>query len=455
MKEEETTVGVQDNQRTLSFASVSGKQVEAVFDGGVLTSDMGVMLLREVASKTGILSRIVGALTDRRHPSYVDHTMADLIGQRVFQIACAYEDANDCNLLREDPAFKAACERLPASDADLASQPTMSRLENGIRRRDLVRMGEAFVDAFIASYATPPEAVVLDFDDTNDAVHGNQQLALFNGYHDQRCYCPLHIYEGRTGRLIMTLLRPGVRPSGKQIVSILKRLVKALRQAWPHVGVFLRGDAHFSCPEVHDFCDEHEVYFVLGQTGNARLAQRAHPLMEQAKASYRETKQPVQRFTSFDYQAHTWASPRRIVYKAEINAVGQANARFVVTNLQSSQPSFIYKSVYSARGRMENFIKNHKTFLHSDRTSCHTFEANHFRLFLHSAAYILMHALATIGLRGTKWTNAQFNTLQNRLLKVAGRVCELKTKIKFHLPTAFPLQHLYDKILYNLATGVP
>lgn len=446
---------VQDNQRTLPFASVSGKQVEAVFDGGVLTSDMGVMVLREVASRTGILSRIVAALTDRRHPSYVEHTLADLIRQRVFQIACAYEDANDCDLLREDPAFKAACERLPSSDADLASQPTMSRLENGMRRRDLVRMGEAFVDDFIASYATPPKAVVLDIDDTNDAVHGNQQLSLFNGYHDQRCYMPLHIYEGKTGRLITTLLRPGARPSGKQIVSILKRLVKALREAWPEVDVILRGDAHFSCPEVHDFCDEHDVYFVLGQAGNDRLAQRAHPLMEQAKAEHRETGQPVQRFTSFDYQAHSWSSPRRIVYKAEITAVGKANARFVVTNFESSQPSFIYKNVYCARGRMENFIKNHKTFLHSDRTSCHSFEANHFRLFLHSAAYVLMHALATIGLRGTTWTNAQFNTLQNRLLKVGGRVCELKTKIKFHLPTAFPLQHLYRKILVNLATGVP
>lgn len=445
----------QDNQQTLSFASVSGKQAEAVFDGGAVTSDMGVMVLREVASNSGILSRIEAALTDRRHPSYVEHTMADLIRQRVFQIACAYEDANDCNLLREDPAFKAACERLPSSGANLASQPTMSRLENGMRRRDLVLIGKAFVDDFIASYATPPEGIVLDFDDTNDAVHGNQQLSLFNGYHDQRCYCPLHVYEGRTGRLITTLLRPGVRPTGKEIVSILKRLVKALREAWPGVGIVLRGDAHFSCGEVHDFCDEHEVYFVLGQTGNARLAQRAHPLMEQAKAQYRITGQPVQRFTSFDYQAHTWASPRRIVYKAEITASGRANARFVVTNLESSQPSFIYKKAYCTRGRMENFIKNHKTFLHSDRTSCHTFEANHFRLFLHSVAYVLMHALATIGLRGTKWMNAQFNTLQTRLLKVGGRVCELKTKIKFHLPTAFPLQHLYRKILDNLATGVP
>ena len=455
MNWEETTVEVQDNQLALPFASVSGKQVEAVFDGGALTSDIGLMLLREVASRIGILSRIVEALTDRRHPSYVDHTMVDLISQRVFQIACAYEDANDCNVLREDPAFKAACDRLPISGAPLASQPTMSRLENGIRRRDLYRIAEALVDGFIASYDRPPDAVVLDIDDTDDEVHGKQQLSLFNGYYDERCYCPLHIYEGRTGRLITTLLRPGARPTGKQIVSILKRLVKILREAWPDVRIFLRGDGHFSCPEVHDFCDEQDVYFVLGQTGNARLAQRGHALIEQAKAQYRETGQPVQLFTCFAYQADTWAVPRRIIYKAEITASGQANTRFVVTNLKSSQPSFIYKTVYCARGRMENFIKNHKTFLHSDRTSCHTFEANHFRLFLHSAAYVLMQTLTEKGLRATQWTHAQFNTIQNRILKVAGRVSELKTKIKLHLPTSFPLKHLYDTILCNLAKAYP
>ena len=448
-------MGDQDTHHRVSFASLSGKPVEAVFDGGVLTSDIGLMLLREVESKIGILSRIVEALTDRRHPSYVDHTIADLISQRVFQIACGYEDANDCNALRRDPAFKAACDRLPISGAPLASQPTTSRLENGIRRRDLYRIAQALVDGFIASYDRPPEAVVLDIDDTDDEVHGNQQLSLFNGYYDERCYMPLHIYEGQTGRLITTLLRPGARPSGKQIVSILKRLVKALREAWGDVQIFLRGDGHFSCPEIHDFCDEQEVYFVLGQPGNTRLAQRGHASMEQAKATYRETGQPVQRFTSFAYQARTWTSPRRIIYKAEITASGQANARFVVTNLESSQPSFIYKTVYSARGRMENFIKNHKTFLHSDRTSCHTFEANHFRLFLHSAAYVLMHTLTETGLQATQWTHAQFNTIQNRILKVAGRVSELKTKIKLHLPTSFPLKPLYDAILCNLAKAYP
>ena len=301
----------------------------------------------------------------------------------------------------------------------------------------------------------PPQAVILDIDDTDDEVHGNQQLSLFSSYYDERCFLPLHIYEGQTGRLITTILRPGARPSGQQIASILKRLVKYLRQAWPDVVIFLRGDAHFSCPEVHDFCEKHDVYFALGQAGNTRLTALGHPLMRQALALYQETGQPVQLFTCFLYQANTWAFPRRIISKAEITASGQKNARFVVTNLDSSQPSFIYKTIYCARGRMEGFIKNHKTFLHSDRTSCHRFQANQFRLFLHSAAYVLLHALTEKGLQATQWANAQFNTIQNRILKVAARVCELNTKIRLHLPTSFPLKHLYDKILCNLAKAYP
>lgn len=441
----------QDNHIKLSFANILSKKVEAAFDGGTLTSDGGALILREVESKVGVIGRLADALTDRRHQSYVDHTLEDLLNQRVYQIACGYEDANDCNDLRGDPGIKAACNRLPISGKDLASQPTMSRLENGVRRSELYRIAQAFVDVFIASYDEAPEAVILDIDDTDDEVHGHQQLSLFNGYYDEHCFMPLHIYEGQTGKLITTILRPGARPTGKQIASILRRLVKYLRQAWPKVKIFLRGDSHFSCPEVHDFCDQHDVYFALGQTGNPRLLALGQPLMAQAKVLYQQTQQPVQLFTSFDYQADTWSCERRIICKAEITASGQENARFVVASFTSSQPSFIYKTIYCARGRMEGFIKNHKTFLHSDRTSCHRFEANQFRLFLFSAAYVLLHTLAEKGLNNTQWAHVQFNTIQNRILKVAARVCELKTKIQFHLPTSFPLKTLYGKILYNLS----
>ena len=443
-----------DTQITLPFASISGKKVTADFDGGCLTSDAGVLFLREVERGIGLIKRLADVLTDRRHQSYVDHPYETLLRQRIFQIACGYEDANDCNELRRDPLIKAACERPPISGDELASQPTITRLENAITRTNLYCMARAFVDAFIDSYDHPPDMIILDADDTDDPTHGNQQLTLFNGYYDEYCFLPLHIYEGQSGKLITTILRPGKRPNGEQIVSILKRLVAYIRTRWPQVDIFLRGDGHFSAPEVHDWCEDHDIYYALGQTGNKVLKKKAAGLLQQARQLYHDTGEKVRLFTSFFYQAGTWRRPRRIICKVEITAQGE-NLRFVVTGLESSRPSFIYETIYCARGRMEGYIKNHKTFLHSDRTSCHRFQANQFRLFLHSAAYVLLHTLAHKGLKGTQWANAQFNTLQNRFLKVGARVCELLTRIKLHFPTAFPLKDVFATILLNLEAAFP
>ena len=434
-----------DNEMKLHFASISGKKVEATFDGGNLTSDGGVLHLRAVDQAIGLIDRLCGCIADDRHPSYVDHSLSDLLRQRIFQIACGYEDANDCNSLRADPAFKMACDRLPISGDDLASQPTMSRLENRVRRSELYRLARTFVDVFLCSYETAPEAIILDIDDTDDEVHGSQQLSLFNGHYDEHCYMPLHIYEGRSGKLITTILRPGNRPTGVQIVMIIKRLVAYIRCAWPEVMIILRGDIHFSCPEVHDYCEEDDVFYVLGQGGNARLNALGTTLLSQAKILAEDQDRPVRLFSSFSYQAKTWQRQRRIIFKAEVTECGP-NPRFVVTNLTSCQPSFIYERIYCARGRMEGFIKNHKNGLSSDRTSCHRFEANQCRLFLHSAAYVLLHTLVTEHLPDTKWVSAQFDTIQKRLLKVGARITELATKIKIQFPGAFPLKATYQRL---------
>ena len=306
----------QDNHSKVPLASIFGKRLDLAFDGGILTSDSGVLLLREVEAKTGILSRIIAAITDRRHKSYVTHSVSELVHQRVFQIACGYEDANDCDALKSDPGFKAACGCLPFSGQDLSSQPTMSRFENQMSRGDLYRIACAFVDAFIASYKKPPQAIILDIDDTQDRVYGTQQLSLFNGYAGGYCYQPLHIYEGQSGKLITTILRPGVRPEGKQVVALLKRLVAYLRAAWPDVAIFLRGDAHFSSPQVQDFCAANDLYFILGQSANTRLTDLAKPVMEEAKSLYAQTGKPVRLFTAFYYQAKTWACARRVICKA-------------------------------------------------------------------------------------------------------------------------------------------
>ncbi len=426
-------------QICLPLARISGKKVDIDFKGGPLTSDGGVLLLRRVEKKVGIVSRLVGSLKDRRHPSYVRHSLEDLLKQRVFQIACGYEDADDCDDLRGDPGFKAACDRLPITGHDLASQPTLTRLENSVRRADLYRIAQAFIDAFLASYKKPPKGIILDIDDTDDPTHGSQQLSMFNGYYDEHCYLPLHVYEGQSGKLITTILRPGKQMDGTQTVALLKRLVSHIRGAWPDVGIILRADSRFSAPEVHDFCEDNGIYYALGFGTNPKLKRMGQPLMDQAQALAQQADGPVRLFTSLPYQAASWRQPRRVVYKAEVTQ-GDANPRSVVTNLESSSAEFIYDKVYCARGRMENFIKDHKTFLHSDRTSCHRFEANQFRLFLHSAAYVLLHALRDQGLRGTQWARAQFNTIQNRILKIGARVIERATRIQFHFPTSYPLK---------------
>ena len=315
----------------------------------------------------------------------------------------------------------------------------MTRLENGVSRTDLYRIAQAFVDAFLASYKKPPKGIILDVDDTDDPTHGSQQLSMFNGYYDEHCYLPLHVYEGQSGKLITTILRPGKQMDGPQTAALLRRLVNRIRGAWPDVEIILRADSRFSSPEVHDFCEDNEIYYVLGFSMNPKLKRMGQPLMDQALGLAQESEAPVRLFTNFPYQADTWRQPRRVVYKAEVT-LGDANPRSVVTNLVSSPAKFIYEQVYCARGRMEGFIKDHKTFLHSDRTSCHRFEANQFRLFLHSAAYVLLHSLRQQGLRGTHWAKAQFNTIQNRLLKIGARVVERATKIQFQFPTSYPLK---------------
>ena len=428
---------MENSQITLSFASISGRKIEADFDGGTTTSDGGALLLRQAESKIGIVDRIVGALCDRRHQSYIDHTYIDLIKQRVFQIACGYEDANDSNDLRSDPGLKAACERLPLTGDDLASQPTMSRLENSVTRSDLYRIALALLETFIESYDQPPRKIILDIDDTDDATHGAQQLSLFHAYHDEYCYMPVHLYEGGTGKLI---------------TAILKRVLDHILMAWPQVQITLRGDSHFSAPEVHDLCDAYDVDFILGQANNKKLKALGAPLMEQAAALAQQTEEPVRLFTSFDYRAGSWSRPRIIIYKAEITQ-GKTNPRFVVTNIRNRTPKFLYEKVYCARGRMEGFIKNHKTFLHSDRTSCHRFPANQFRLFLHSAAYVLLHAIKHIGMQGTQWTTSNFDTIQLRVLKIGARVREQATRIRFHFPTSYPLKDLMKTIVLNLDTA--
>jgi hypothetical protein len=427
------------------FKEICGKKVEADFEGGEVSSDAGVLFLREVERQVGLISRVAEVLRDHRHPGYVKHQFTELLKQRVFQIACGYEDGDDSDDLRHDPMLKMACERLPESDTPLASQPTISRFENALTRTDLYRIAEMLVDVFIESYDEPPEAIILDIDDTDDPTHGHQQLTLFNAFHNNYCYMPIHIYEGKGGKLITTVLRPGKRPTGEQIVSILKRVVKKIKEAWPEVGILLRGDSYYSCPAVYEFCEEEEIKYVFGFKPYKPLKRKAEPLVQEAQKRYAREKQPVKMFSEFSYQAKSWPQPKRIIVKVECNLLGLF-VRYIVTNLEHWNRRFIYETAYCGRGEAELFIKEHKNHLLSDRTSCSRFEANQFRLFLHSMAYVLLHTFRRLHLRGSEFAKAQFDTIRLKLIKIGARVRQLKTRIKIHLPSSFPLKGELRKI---------
>jgi len=426
------------------FKDISNKKIEVDFNGGEVSSDAGLLFLREVENRIGLISKMTNCLQDRRHPGYIKHRLLDLLKQRIFQIACGYEDGNDSNELKDDPIMKIACERLPDDEA-LASQPTISRFENGLTRTDLYRISEVFVDVFIQSYSTPPEGIIVDIDDTDDLTHGRQQLTLFNAYHGDYCYMPIHIYEGKSGKLITTVLRPGKRPTGKQIVSIVKRVVKKIRQAWPEVGIILRGDSYYACPAVFDFCEETDMKYVLGFKPLAPLVRQVKPLVEEVALRSEREKQPVKMFTETDYKAKSWPKARRIIAKIEYNFLGP-NTRFIITNLEHWNRRFIYQTVYCGRGAMELMIKEHKNHLLSDRTSCTSFSANQFRLFLHSAAYVLLYTFRTIHLKGTEWASAQFDTIRCKIIKIGARIIQRTRKIRIHLPTSFPWKGELQKI---------
>ena len=421
------------------LSPVAGKPVRAAFDGGRLTSDAGVLLLAEIDRRLGICERLARCIEDPRAPERVQHTLAEMIRFRALLIAAGYADANDCDALRTDPAFKMAVGRLPESGADLCSQPTISRLENLPSPVALKRMMAAMVDLFCDSFATVPRRIVLDIDDTEDRVHGAQQLSLFHAHYDGRCFLPMHIYEATTGKPVAIILRPGKTPDGAEVALVLRHVVRAIRARWPRVDILVRGDSHYGRHEAMSWCERNRVGYVFGLGGNKVLLGRVTDLAEDAAMGRLAGEaDKVRRFGEFRYAARTWRVERRVIARIEASAQG-TDTRFIVTNL-TGMPEALYETIYCARGQMENLIKAHKLHLASDRTSCSKATANQFRLIIHTAAYWLMHTLRGLAPKASFWREAQFDTLRLSLIKVAARVTEMKTRIKLSLPTSFPYQ---------------
>jgi len=346
-----------DTPATFPFPAVGRKKITAAFDGGRLSSDGGVMLLALAERRLGIAERLARFIPDRRDPTRVRHAVADMLRARIFAIACGYEDCNDFGPLRADPAFKLACGRLPESGADLASQPTLSRLENAPTIRDAIRLTYALVDQWMDSYAIPPDGVVLDIDDTCDVVHGHQQLSLFNAHYDERCFLPIHVYDAATGRPVAIVLRPGKTPSGREVRAHLRRLVRRIRARWPLTQITIRGDSHYARPEAMAFCEQTGVSYLFGLAGSRPLTSKVQDVADAVRTRRAvEDCEVVRGFAETTHRAKSWSCERRVVARIEATRLG-LDIRFVVTNLIGTSPRVIYESLYCARGQAENWIK--------------------------------------------------------------------------------------------------
>ena len=452
--------------KQLCFPPIVGQTIRADFEGGALSSDFGALLLRGVDRQIGLTERLAAAIHDKRHQSYIDHPLRDLLAQRIYQIASGYVDGNDANSLRRDPLFKLGVERSPLDDEqDLASAPTFSRLEHQIDRKDLYRLTRALVDHFIASYSEPPPAIVLDIDHSDDPTHGQQEFTFYNHYYQSYCYLPLFIFEGTSHALVTAYLRPGIRPTGAENAMILARLLSYLRRHWPYTHILVRGDSHFATPEVIDvLAHRRRTDFVFGLAGNAVLLRQAAPTIQAVRRLHHQRVALAQAhgqappvssrlYDEFVYAAKSWAQPWRVVLKAEVMSAGD-NPRFVVTSLGAPTPPMVYEDLYCARGNCENDIKAVKNDLRSDRTSATTFLANAMRLILACAAYALHHALRTHTLQHTTLAQAQPSTVILTLFKIATQVKQYKDRILLHLPSSCPVKALLQRVT-TLLCAVP
>ena len=427
----------------MRFGTQTALALEAAFDGGRITSDGGLVWLAEADSELGLCEAISEHVPEWRKRRG-RHSLESLVRQRVFQIACGYEDQDDADFLREDPLLKLSCGSLPESGADLASQPTLSRLENAATRRSCHRIAEALFELYLSERASggAPRKVLLDLDSTADPTHGDQEGSYYHGYYREHIYHPLLVFDGQSGHLICALLRAGNTHASNSSVAILKRIVSRLRGRWPEAEIEIRADAGFAVPALYDYCEAEGITYTVGLISNARLEGMAEDLVAKAKESHQETAEKARLFSEGPYGAASWEKRRRVVYKAEAMEKG-TNTRFVVTT-RTDGPKDLYE-FYARRGESENWIKDLKVHMKADRLSCHRFIANQFRLLLHAAAYWLMDALRRKLVRGGA-RRMQLDSLRLRLIKIGGRVRELLTKVRLHLASGHPGQALWHAL---------
>ncbi len=431
------------NKFPIIFSSLKNKKVVANFKGGDITSDAGVLLLKEVDKKMNLtksLSKILEQV-EGRQKSKVIHNPIDMLRQRIYALALGYEDFNDHNLLRKDKALQTAVEK----EDDLASPSTLCRFENKFNRKLALAWHVEMLKQFVNSFNDPPKKLVLDFDATDLPIHGKQENKHYHGYYKSDCFLPLHVFCG--DKLLVSYLRPSNIDGAKHAWAILSLLVKYFRKIWPNVKIIFRADSGFCRPKMLSWCEKYNVDYIIGIGANARLQKQIQPLVKIAKTNFETTQEKQQLFTDFYYSANSWNKQRRIVGKAECNRLGD-NKRFIVTTLSDSCET-VYKNVYCPRGNMENKIKE-QLELFSYRTSCHKWWPNQLRLLLSGLAYILIENLRSVYLKGTQFFTSQVNTIRLKLFKIGAIICKNTRRIMLYISSNYTNQDIFMALVEGL-----
>ena len=432
------------------FTAVDGRRVVAAFDGGAMTWDAGAVLLGATDQQIRMIERFAGCFRDHRVPDLVEHSVARLVGQRVFGLALGYEDLIDHDELRHDPVMAVLAGKLAAKRADcapLAGKSTLNRLE--LSRPEPTRYHKISDDAaaieglFVDAHAAAPAQITLDLDATDDPLHGHQEERFFHGYYDNYCYLPLYVFCGR--HLLAAKLRPANIDASAGSVEEMARIVTQIRRRWPKVRILLRADSGFAREALMAWCENNDVDFLFGLARNSRLVAEIETELAAAQEQNQKTEKPARRFKDFAWRTrNSWSRARRVVAKAEWTE-GAANPRFVVTSLARAEHEarHLYEKLYCARGEMENRIKECQLDLYADRTSAHTMRANQLRLWFASMAYVLICALRRIGLAHTQFARAACGTIRLKLLKIGALVRTSVRRIKLAMPAAFLYQAEY------------
>ena len=425
----------------IQFPALNSKKVVGNFQGGDITSDGGVLLLRHIDRKLGLTKSLASAFSDSRAQGKVKHSIEEMLKQRIFALALGYEDLNDHIHLKNDIAMQTAV----GKEYPLASSPTLCRFENSFSREQAVAIHKQLIKNFADSFSSPPKYLILDFDPTDLPVHGNQEGKAYHGYYGHDCFLPMHVFCGN--KLLISYLRPSNQDSTKHTWAILSLLVKYFRKRWPKVKIIFRGDGAFCRKAMLNWCDRHNVKYIVGIACNSRLQKALKPHLEAAKSNFEKSKKIEQEFAQLAYKADSWKYPRKVVGKAEVSSRG-ISMRTIVTTLEGS-PKDLYKKAYCSRGNMENLIKE-QLLLFSYRVSCHQWWPNQFRLLLSAIAYVLLEHLRACYLNTTQLSKSRVDTLRLKLLKIGAVIIRNTRTIKFYFSSSYPIQDLFIQLVERM-----